>query len=89
MPNEPTPAVATPDPMPSPDGPGVIEKALVYVFGKSWKTALAGAVGIACAALPMIHGVPQQWIDIARVVGPLVMSGGLFVAKDHNVTGKS
>lgn len=81
-----------PDHAPIDDG-GAIGRVLTGIFGRSYRTTIAGIVATASAAVLGIgaaapHMVPHQLMLIASVVGPLLGGAGLIVAKDARISGK-
>ncbi len=48
---------------------------------KSWKTSLAGILGIGCTIAAIFF--PEQAVPIGKI-GAVVTAGGLFLSKDHD-----
>lgn len=92
------PALLPPAPAPStsetlaPANPlGAVGKALEFLFGRSYRTTLAGWAAVACGAIVALNAAgvhePRALVAAATALGPLVGGAGLLVAKDSRVTG--
>lgn len=66
---------------------GLLPSLLGHIFGRSWRTQLAGFVALVCGVLPLIPGIPPQVAEVCRVLAPLAIGGGFIVAKDAKVSG--
>jgi hypothetical protein len=71
----------------TPTDDGLIDRALTAVFGRSYRTTLAGWAGLACAVVQLLPFVPHPVQDAAKALGPLILGSGLIVAKDNRVSG--
>ena len=57
-------------------------------LGRSWKTTLAGILGIAVALLKVATDVNSGHpVDLTTTLSAMVVGVGLITAKDHNVSG--
>lgn len=78
------------EPCEHPDGK--IDEVMSGIFGRSWRTTafgvLGAAVGLAAVVVPQIPGAPGWIAEALRVAAPIVVGGGLVVAKDGKVHGK-
>jgi hypothetical protein len=70
-----------------PKADGALDEWMSKVFGRSWKTTLSGLIALACGVAPLIPGVPPVIGDICRIATPIVVGGGLALAKDKDVSG--
>lgn len=73
-------------------GEGIIGDGLSKLFGRSYRTTIAGwasmILGGAVAIGTMAPGViPPEIVRIAAALAPIIASGGLIVAKDSRVSG--
>ena len=66
---------------------GFIDGIMSKVFGRSWKTTVAGLVVVACGVVSFIPGMPPVVYLICQALGPVAAGGGLVTAKDRNVSG--
>lgn len=69
-----------------PDDGGAVGRTLHRLFGRSWKTTVLGAVAVALAVIPMVPGIHPDLVDLAQKVGPVVLGGGVLLAKDYNAS---
>jgi hypothetical protein len=69
------------------DDEGLIGRVGHKVLGKSWKTSLSGFIALVCGVLPLVPGMPHAVLEVCRVVLPIAVGGGLYVAKDKGVSG--
>lgn len=81
-----------PNCIPADDG-GAIGRFLTGVFGRSYRTTIAGIVATASAAVVGVGAaapqlVPHQIVLLASVLGPLLGGAGLIAAKDARISGK-
>ncbi len=77
---------------PAADDGGALGRFLTGIFGRSYRTTIAGALATASAGIVAVgtaapHLVPHQVLLIASVLGPLLGGAGLLVAKDSRVSG--
>ncbi len=77
----------TPPPAHDADDEGAIGRFLHRLLGKSWKTSITGIISVICAVIPLVPGVPPEWTHVAQLAGPIILGGGIMLAKDHNVSG--
>lgn len=75
------------------DDGGAVGRALTGLFGRSYRTTIAGIVatvsgGIVAVGTAAPHLLPHQIVVIAGVLGPLIGGAGLIVAKDGRVSGR-
>jgi len=70
----------------SPDG--ALESWLVGVFGRSYRTTIAGLIALLATVLPFVDGVPQGVVDALHAVAGLAAGAGLLIAKDARVSGQ-
>lgn len=69
------------------DPDGIVDGFFSRVFGRSWKTTLAGLGAFVCGVAPLIPGIPSIVLDICRVALPALTGTGLMLAKDRSVSG--
>lgn len=88
---EPTPPFAHPDDKPAAahdDSDGALDRAMRRIFGRSWRTSCLGVGSLLCALAPFVPGLPPALVAFAQQAQPLLLGGGLLVAKDGKVSGK-
>lgn len=82
-----SPTESTPPMSQQPASDGIVDGVMAKIFGKSWKTTVAGLLTLACGVAPLIPNLPPVVHDICRVSLPILTGGGLMLSKDHNVSG--
>ena len=75
------------EPAPSVEDHGLIDKGLTRVFGRSYRTTIAGFAAFACTLIPLIPGIPPPAVEICRAIAGIAAASGLIVAKDSRVSG--
>ena len=70
---------------PADDG-GAVGRFFHKLFGRSWKTTVLGAVAIGLAVVPLVPGLPPDLVALAQKIGPVVLGGGVLIAKDFNAS---
>jgi hypothetical protein len=60
----------------------------VRVFGRSYRTTIAGLIALLATVLPFVDGVPKGVIDAMHAVAGLAAGAGLLIAKDSRVSGR-
>lgn len=74
---------------PDPIDDGAIGAFLSRIFGRSYRTTLAGLAATGCAVVAILPGVDPEVAKVAEKIGLLIGAGGLIVAKDGRVSGRS
>lgn len=78
-----------PPPAPPPDG--LLDRIMSAVFGRSWRTQLAGFASLGCGTVTALGAVddllPHKLVIAAGAMAPLIAGAGLLVAKDAKVSG--
>jgi hypothetical protein len=74
------------------DDGGAVGRALTHVFGRSYRTTIAGvcatiAGGIVAVGTALPGFVPHQAVVIAAALAPIFGGAGLLVSKDARVSG--
>lgn len=76
-----------PDPIEHDDG-GAVGRFLARVFGRSYRTTLAGLVTVVAQGVALAPGVDPSVAHWAQVVAGFAGGAGLLIAKDHRVSGR-
>ena len=71
----------------SPDG--LVESTLVRLFGRSYRTTIAGVVAVVAVIAAHTPGVPTWAVEALRELAALSAGAGLLIAKDARVSGRS
>jgi len=79
----------SPSSPPAPEGDGLIETTLVRLFGRSYRTTLAGIVAVVAVVAAHTPGVPAWAIAALKELATLAAGAGLLIAKDSRVSGRS
>lgn len=83
-----------PAPVPTPPPDGWIDAKMTEIFGRSWRTKLAGFASMGCAVVATL-GVtspgllPPNMVSVAMAMSAASTGLGLYHAKDANVSGPS
>jgi hypothetical protein len=77
---------------PKEDDGGAIGRALTGLFGRSYRTTIAGILatvsgGVAAVGVAAPQLLPHQVVVLATVLGPLFGGAGLMAAKDSRISG--
>jgi glycerol-3-phosphate responsive antiterminator len=67
---------------------GVVGAFLSRIFGRSYRTTLAGLAATTCAIVAILPGIDPEAAKTAEKIGLLIGAGGLIVAKDGRVSGR-
>lgn len=76
-------------PDPTIDDGGAVGRFLVRVFGRSYRTTLAGLVTVVAQGVALAPGVDPSVAHWAQVVAGFAGGAGLLIAKDGRVSGRS
>ncbi len=74
---------------PAYDDGGLLGRGMTRLFGRSWKTGALGFLTFALGIAPLVPGLPSWVTQTSAALLPLVVGGGLMVAKDGTVSGNT
>ena len=72
---------------PSPTEDGLIGAFLVRIFGRSYRTTLAGLVTVVAQGIALSPGIDPSAAHWAQVVAGMASGAGLLIAKDSRISG--
>jgi hypothetical protein len=67
---------------------GVVGSFLARIFGRSYRTTLAGLVTVVAQGIALSPGIDPAAAHWAQVVAGMASGAGLLIAKDHRVSGR-
>ncbi len=70
----------------TPEG-GLLETNLVRLFGRSYRTTIAGIIAVVAVVAAHTPGVPTWAIEALKELAALSAGAGLLIAKDSRVSG--
>lgn len=73
---------------PAPLDDGAIGAFLARIFGRSYRTTLAGLVTVVAQGVALAPGMDPAVAHWAQVVAGFAGGAGLLIAKDHRVSGQ-
>lgn len=76
-----------------PDDGGALGRFLTGIFGRSYRTTIAGGLATIAASITAVGTVapgliPAPVVHLTAALAPIILGGGLIVAKDSRVSGK-
>ncbi len=74
-------------PDPTHDDGGAVGRFLSRVFGRSYRTTLAGLVTVVAQGVALAPGVDPSVVHWAQVLAGMASGAGLLIAKDSRVSG--
>jgi hypothetical protein len=74
-------------PQPLDDDGGIVGRFLSRIFGRSYRTTIAGVVTVLAQGVALAPGVPPEVAHWAQVLAGLASGAGLLIAKDARVSG--
>ncbi len=74
-------------PVPHLDDEGAIGAFLAKIFGRSYRTTLAGLVTVVAQGIALAPGVDPSVAHWAQVAAGLASGAGLLIAKDSRISG--
>jgi hypothetical protein len=69
------------------DDGGIVGRFLSRIFGRSYRTTIAGVVTVLAQGVALAPGVPPEVAHWAQVLAGLASGAGLLTAKDARVSG--
>jgi hypothetical protein len=69
------------------DDGGIVGRFLSRIFGRSYRTTIAGVVTVLAQGVALAPGVPLEVAHWAQVLAGLASGAGLLIAKDARVSG--
>lgn len=69
------------------DDGGIVGRFLSRIFGRSYRTTIAGVVTVLAQGVALAPGVPPEVAHWAQVLAGLASGAGLLIAKDARVSG--
>lgn len=70
------------------DDGGAVGRFLARIFGRSYRTTIAGVVTVLAQGVALAPGMPPDVAHWAQVLAGLASGAGLLIAKDARVSGK-
>ena len=75
------------EPKSDPDEPGMAEALIIKIFGRSYRTTIAGLAAVVATLVPFVPGIPPDVAHAAQALAGLAAGAGLVTAKDSRVSG--